>query len=199
MTIEINLLPWREEKRARRSKHFYMALGGAALLGIAGGYAMTWFYQQQAEVQRQRNAHIEAQIRHFEPPIRELRELESVRDQVVEKVGVFTELQNGRSQTVHVMSDLITSLEEGVYYTQFSRQDDNLRLSGRAQDNGQVSDQLRRLGAAASFTEPVLSGVEAEGGGERRSFSLSMSQRMPATHAETHAEKSSGGTEGERP
>ncbi|MDR5900733.1 PilN domain-containing protein [Halomonas icarae] len=195
MTIEINLLPWREEKRARRSKRFYVALGGAALLGIAGGYAMTWFYQQQVEVQRQRNAYIETQTRQFDSSIREVGDLETVRDQVIEKVGVFTELQNGRSQTVHVMSDLITSLEEGVHYTQFSRQDDGLRLSGRAEDNGQVSDQLRRLGAAASFTEPVLSGVEAEGGGERRSFSLSMSQRMPATHAE----KSSGGTEEERP
>lgn len=179
MTIEINLLPWREEQRARRSKRFYVALGLTALLGLGGGYGMTWYYEQEAEAQRQRNAHIEAQSRQLDSAIREISELEQIRAQMLEQVRVFTELQNGRTQTVHVMSDLTTSLEDGVYYTQLNRQGDNLRLSGRAEDNGQVSDQLRQLAAAVSFTEPVLSAVEAEGGGERRSFSLSMSQRMP--------------------
>ncbi|TDO12493.1 MULTISPECIES: PilN domain-containing protein [Halomonas] len=183
MTIEINLLPWREELRARRSKRFYLALALMAMIGLGSGYGMTWYYQQETEAQRQRNAHIESQSRQLDTAIREISELEKSRDQMLEQVRLFTELQNGRTQTVHVLEDLTTSLEEGVYYTQLSRQGDTLRLSGLAQSNAQVSDQLRRLAAAASFTEPVLSEVEATGGGERRRFSLSMSQRMPQASA----------------
>ncbi|MFW6345512.1 MAG: PilN domain-containing protein [Halomonas sp.] len=192
MTIEINLLPWREEQRARRSKRFYVTLGLAALLGLGGGYAMTWYYEQEAEAQRQRNAHIEAQSRQLDSAIREISELEQIREEMLEQVRVFTELQNGRTQTVHVMNDLTESLEEGVHYTQLNRQGDSLRLSGRAESNAQVSDQLRSLAAAASFTEPVLSEVEAEGGGERRRFSLSMSQRMPPESSEAAEEGAEG-------
>ncbi|MFB9145775.1 PilN domain-containing protein [Halomonas alkalicola] len=179
MTIEINLLPWREERRARRSKRFFVTLGLAALLGLGGGYGLTWHYQQEAQAQQQRNAHIQAQSRQLDSAIREISELEAIREQMLEQVRVFTELQMGRTQTVHVLSDLTSSLVDGVHYSQLTRQGDSLRLTGLAENNRQVSDQLRALAAAASFTEPVLSEVEAEGGGERRRFSLSMSQQLP--------------------
>ena len=183
MTIEINLLPWREERRARRSKRFFVTLGLAALLGLGGGYGLTWHYEQEAQAQQQRNAHIQAQSRQLDSAIREISELEAIREQMLEQVRVFTELQMGRTQTVHVLSDLTSSLVDGVHYTQLTRQGDGLRLAGLAENNRQVSDQLRALAAAASFTEPVLSEVEAEGGGERRRFSLSMSQQLPRAAA----------------
>lgn len=197
MTIEINLLPWREEQRERRSKRFYMALGLVVVLGIGGGYGMSWYYQQGVEAQRQRNAHIEARSRQFVPAIREVDELEQVRDQVVEQVRVFTELQNGRTQTVRVMSDLATSLVGGVYYTQLNRQGDNLRLSGVAESNRQVSDQLRALESAASFSEPMLSEVEAEHGSGQRSFSLSMRQQVPGAGVGKESTGMGGGVEKE--
>ncbi|MFO7649632.1 PilN domain-containing protein [Halomonas sp. 3H] len=193
MTIEINLLPWREELRARRSKRFYLALALAAVVGLGGGYGMTWYYEQEREAQQQRNAHIQAQSRQLDAAIREISELEAIREQMLEQVRIFTELQMGRTQTVHVFSDLTTSLVDGVHYTQLSRQGDSLRLAGLAEDNRQVSDQLRALAAAGSFTVPVLSEVEAEGGGERRRFSLSMSQRLPESVEENASGSESAG------
>ena len=179
MTIEINLLPWREAQRVRRSRRLHVALVLVAALGLGGGYGMSWYYGHEVEAQQQRNAYIQAQSRQLDAAIREVSELEAVRGQMLERVRVFSVLQVERTQTVHVMRDLTTSLVDGVHYTRLERQGGALRLSGNAETNWQVSDQLRALAAAAAFTEPVLSEVEAVGDGGQRRFSLSMRQQMP--------------------
>lgn len=192
MTIEINLLPWREERRARRSKRFFMMLGVTALLGLGAGYAVSWHYQQEVEVQQQRNAYIEARSQELDDDIREVRDLETVREKMLEQVRVFTELQAGRTQTGHVLGSLTTSLVDGVHYTQLTREGDVLHLVGLAENHWQVSNQLRALAASDAFNEPVLSEVEAEGGGERRRFRLSMRQQLPDKEAESSASAGEG-------
>lgn len=179
MTIEINLLPWREAMRARRSKRFYLSLTLMALIGLGGGYGMTWYYEQRLSAQQERNRFVEAESKQLDATIREISELEEIRQTMEAQVRVFTELQGGRGQTVHVFNDLVASLVDGVHYTRLNRQGDSLQMTGVAENNRQVSDQLRALDAAPSLTEPVLSEVEAEQGGELRHFSLSLSQRMP--------------------
>ncbi|RDB44794.1 fimbrial assembly protein [Halomonas sp. DQ26W] len=175
MTIEINLLAWREQQRERRSRRFFMAMAMVAVLGMVGGLGMTYHYQEALSAQEQRNAHIREKMQHLEDDIRSISEYEAIRERMIGQIEVFSDLQLGRSQTVHVFRDLATSLVDGVHYTELSRQESRLRLSGRAESNHQVSDQLRGLSAAASLSEPVLSEVEADGGARRR-FSLSVVQ-----------------------
>ena len=175
MTIEINLLPWRERQRERRSRRFYVAMALVAVLGMVGGLGMTYHYQEALSAQEQRNTHVREEIQGLEGDIRSISEYEAIRERMIGQIEVFSELQRGRSQTVEVFRDLATSLVGGVHYTELSRQDSRLRLSGRAESNHQVSDQLRGLSAASSLSEPVLSEVEADGGARRR-FSLSVIQ-----------------------
>lgn len=199
MIIEINLLPWREQRRERRGRLFYKVLGLAALLGLGGGYGVAWHYQQEVETQSQRNALIEARGRRLDSAIREVRGLEQTRERMLEQVRVLTRLQDGRAQTVHVMNDLAVSLVDGVYYTHLNRQGNDLDLSGVAENNRQVTDQLRALASVAAFDAPMLSEVEVEveveDGGERRRFRLRMRQRVPGAEAGVSGAVSVGGAE----
>ncbi|APX91898.1 fimbrial assembly protein [Halomonas sp. 1513] len=179
MTIEINLLPWRDRVRERRSRRFHVALLLAAAVGLGSGASMTLFYQQRLEAQQQRNAHVEAQSAQLERDIRSIGEYEAARAQMLDQIEVFSRLQVGRPQTVHVFNQLVESLEQGVHYTRLSRQGESLRLNGLADSNRQVSDQLRALAAASALDVPVLSEVESEDGAARRRFSLSVNQQMP--------------------
>lgn len=179
MSIEINLLPWRERQRARRSRYFFLALLVMAILGAAGGLGLTYYYDSALEAQRERNAHILQRMEQLDGDIRSIGEYEEIRERMLGQIQVFSDLQHGRSQTVLVFRDLALSLVDGVHYTQLSRQGDQLRLTGRAESNQQVSEQMRALAAAPAFSEPVLSEVEAEAAGSAgRRFNLGATQLM---------------------
>lgn len=195
MIIEINLLAWREQRRERRGRLFYKVLVLAALLGLGGGYGVAWHYQQEVEAQSQRNALIEAQGRRLDSAIREVRGLGQTRERMLEQVRVLTRLQGGRTQAVQVMNDLTVTLVDGVYYTQLNRQGNDLSLSGVAENNRQVTDQLRALASVAAFDEPMLSEVEVEDGEERRRFRLRVRQRMPRAEVGVSGAVSVGGAE----
>ncbi|QJQ95073.1 MULTISPECIES: PilN domain-containing protein [Halomonadaceae] len=180
MSIEINLLPWRERARERHNRRFFVALALMVVSGVAAGGTVIAYYQDRLDTQRERNAHIQAQTASLNRDIRAIGEHEAARERMLEQIGVFTRLQVGRPQTVYVFNQLVESLEEGVHYTQLSRQGNTLRLSGLAESNRQVSNQLRSLAAASALDIPVLSEVEAEESGSRRRFSLSVTQHMPA-------------------
>lgn len=179
MGIEINLLPWRQALRERRGKRFNLALGLMAVLGLGGGYAMTFYYDHQLAVQQQRNDHIQAASTALEREIQDIRDYEAARDTILAKIEVFARLQQGRAQTVRVFNAFSASLQEGVYYTRLSRAGQQLSLDGVAEDNYQVSDQLRALEASQVLGVPVLSQVEGDEQGGRR-FSLSVDQYLPA-------------------
>ncbi|XKE44969.1 PilN domain-containing protein [Halomonas organivorans] len=177
MTIEINLLPWREEQRQRRSKRFYVALALSAMVGLGGGYAMTWYYEQQLLAQQERHQLIRGRIAELDRDIRAVSQYEAQIETLKRRIEVFQRLQAERPQTVHVFNALAASLEDGVYYANLTRQGDRLRLTGLAEDNRRVSDQLRALEASAVFDVPVLSEVESSNG--QRRFDLSVDQHMP--------------------
>lgn len=183
MIIEINLLPWREQARERRSKHFYVALGVMAALGLGGGYGMASHYEQRLADQQQRNDYVRQRTALLDSDIRTIREYEADRERLQQQIDVFSELQHGRPQTVLVFNQLAASLEGGVHYTELKRQGDRLRLTGLAEDNRQVSDQLRALEASAVFDVPVLSTVESDAQEQRR-FDLSVAQLMPSGESE---------------
>lgn len=168
MTIEINLLAWREARREQRSKRFQRVLGLSALVGIGAGWLVSAFYQHQLDVQQRRNHYIETQGQQLDRDITTLREFRETRERMLTQIELISQLQFSRPQTVRVFNQLVTSLEDGVYYTRVSREGERLRLAGLAETNRQVSDQMRALAAREVLGVPTLAEVETNDAGLRR-------------------------------
>ena len=183
MSIEINLLPWREAQRERRHRHFMIGLGLVALLGVAGGWGLTQFYQQALDVQHERNRFIETQMQVLDRDIEEIRNYQKLRERMLTQIELIRELQFSRPQTVRVFNQLVSSLKEGVHYTELIRQKDQLRFIGRAETNRQVSDQVRAIEATDVLEIPLLSEVQADEAGAGRRFAMSVVEMMPESTA----------------
>ncbi|GGX97287.1 pilus assembly protein PilN [Litchfieldella qijiaojingensis] len=180
MTIEINLLPWREHVRERHRKRFYLLLILTFAVGLTGGAGMAYHSHQQLTAQQQRNDHIQRQMVRLDDSILSIIEYEGMRDRMLARIGAFARLQHERAQTVRLFNHLAENLEQGVHYTRLSRQGDTVLLVGLVENNHQVSDQLRALAKTTVLEIPVLLEVESEAGQHLRRFSLSVAQPPPA-------------------
>ena len=91
---------------------------------------------------------------------------------------VIQNLQQNRSQIVHVFDDLVNKLPNGVYYDNISKTTSGLNINGKAQSNGRVSALMRSLDASDWFDAATLKVVDVvdENGALVSKFDLSVKE-----------------------
>lgn len=194
MTIEINLLSWREERREMRSKRFLGVLAMAAIVGIGAGYGMSENYQSQLEAQKQRHAYIEKEMARLNRDIKEVEDIEVRRAQMLAQIELIRSLQFSRPETVRVFNQLVSTLVDGAWYQSISRGGRQIKASGTAESTRQVSGLMRTLASSEIFGTPTLSDVQSNDD-DQRSFNIMIPER-PMSSAisdpETKAAKKGG-------
>lgn len=189
----INLLPWREERRKQLTQEFArQAVLGAALAALVGGYG--WYHVNGLiDQQNARNNYLQDQIRVLQSEIREIRDLESTKQQLLARMNVIQRLQQRRPQIVHLFSELAATLPDGVYLTAVQQKGDNLTLQGRAQSNARVSAYMRNLGASPWLKNPELEVIQTDKNDQVSSFTLKLAQSTPDSKSDS---KSGSGNKG---
>jgi type IV pilus assembly protein PilN len=153
---EINLLPWREVARERRSKQLIagtVMLWVLAALIVLGAYQ---FMEMKKDHQNARNAFLRAEIQALEEEIKEIDALRERRDRLISRMEVIQGLQQNRTELVRIIDDLVHILPEGVFLTRINKRDKALVMEGRAQSNARVSAFMRNLEGSQWFHDPIL-------------------------------------------
>lgn len=177
MSVMINLLPWREEKRQRQTRRFHLLLVAMLVLGTAMGFLVARLYQAELEAQRERNHYITEQSRQLEANIREVRGYEEDAAELSDQLALFQTLQNERVKTVRVFNEIARSVVNGVIYQRLSRNGDTLSAMAGAGSDRQVSEQLRRIEKMPGLGVPRFTEVESDSDSARRIFRFEVNQQ----------------------
>ena len=157
----INLLPWREEQRRNRQRHFLSMLLMSVVFGVVIVFMTGVVYEQKIKYQQVRNEVVKKEIRLLEVRIKRIDELERTRARLISRKEVIERLQASRSMTVELLDNLAKSIPVGVTLTSMRQQGTTLELSGSSQSNARVSAYLRELEINDLFLSPQLGFVRA--------------------------------------
>ena len=155
--ILINLLPHREAARKRRQDVFNVSVGVAALVGgLLGGIIFLWF-QAQISAQQGKNQILQTEVTLFDAQIKDIAGLEAEITALRARQQAVEDLQADRNLPVHLLTELVKQLPDGVYIASMRQDNQNVTLQGVAQSNERVSELLRNLGNNTPwFSRPEL-------------------------------------------
>jgi type IV pilus assembly protein PilN len=184
----INLLPWREELRRERQKHFMMSLMATAVVAVVVVFMVGMFFDQKIRHQQFRNDLIRTEIRGLEERIKRIDELERTRARLISRKQVIEQLQASRSMTVELLDNLAKSIPVGVTLVSVKQQGMNLVLAGSSQSNARVSAYLQQLEVNEMFKQPELDFVRSSAkpatATEPYDFSIRVKLRPPNSEDE---------------
>ena len=127
------------------------------MISAAAVAAVYYSYEANIDYQRQRNAFLEDEIRLLDKKIVEIKELESIRDAVINRIQIIDQLQLQRPQIVHLFDEWVDTLPEGAYLLAIEQiLDKTTRIQGSAQSNARVSTYMRNLDNSEWLDDPEL-------------------------------------------
>jgi len=177
----INLLPWREELRQEQKKQFLIMLVMTCVLAAAIVGLIHFQMQSKIDYQLTRNRFMTAEIGKLDEEIKEISELQKVRRSLIERMEVIQDLQGSRPSIVHLFTEIVSTVPNGVYLETLAQTGSNLLITGEAESNARVSTYMRNLSASEWLKDPNLTVIEIEDKTVNRisSFTLTVKQTSP--------------------
>lgn len=158
----INLLPWREERRQEKQKEFFTMVGAVLLVGLLIVFAWDRWVNGRIGWQSSRNDLLQNHIATLDVKIKEINELKLRKQQMIERMDVILALQGNRPVIVRIYDEFVRATPKGVYFTDMTKKGGNISLIGYAESNSRIATLMRQLDSTKMFTEPNLTKVEAD-------------------------------------
>ncbi len=162
MTINLNLLPWREAKKEQLKKEFISWIG----LGLAGATSLMllihMLISRQIAFQNENNDYLKNEIKKLDEQIAEIQSLQREKEQLLARMEIIQQLQTNRPQIVRLFDVIVRTVPEGLYLTNLTRTGNNILIDGKAESNTRVSTFMRNIEASHWLKNPVLTLIQAD-------------------------------------
>jgi type IV pilus assembly protein PilN len=203
--ILINLLPHREAARKRRKDVFNVSLGIAALMGGLLAGAIYLGYQSQISSQQGKNQFLRTEITKLDGQIKDIAGLEAEIAALLARQQAVENLQADRNLPVHLLTELVNQLPDGVFIASMRQDNQIVTLQGTAQSNERVSELLRNLAnntpwfAKPELVEIVAGSVALSPREQKRVSNFTVRVRLVRASEAEKAARPSGAVSGAAP
>jgi len=179
--IRINLLPYRQRRRRQQVlQHLAVLVGaiGVVTLGIVVVHATASSelasLQQQYEDLRRQNQLLQRKIG-------EIRNIDRLRAEVEQKLGLVDELQQGRFRSFRTLLAIAEAIPQNVWLTRLEDRGTQIYVKGMGESPKAVANFMRALDAREEFTNVKLGSVKTAevDGVVLRSFDLTFDRVQP--------------------
>ena len=162
MSININLLPWREEQKEQLKREFisYLGLGLVVATGLTLLIHMS--ISRQIAFQNENNTFLKNEIKKLDQQIAEIEALQKEKQQLLARMEIIQQLQTNRPQIVKLFDGIVRTVPEGLFLTNLARTGSNLVIDGKAESNTRVSTFMRNIEASNWLKNPVLTYIQAD-------------------------------------
>ncbi len=176
----INLLPWRENLRKKRQRDFGTAAILALLVAGATCGGVHFYINDMIDFQGQRNAYLKKEIEIVDKKIKEIKQLEKIKAQLIARMNVIQSLQSSRPEIVHLFDEVVSTVPEGAYLTSLAQSNTKISLKGKAQSNARVSSYMRNIELSDWLQAPKLQVIstKAKDGIALNEFTLHAQQKV---------------------
>lgn len=162
MTININLLPWRAERKQQLKKEFVTMLVFGIVVSCGLVLIMHMTVARQIAAQNDNNNYLKSEIKLLDDQIAQIQSLENEKQQLLAKMEVIQQLQASRPEVVRLFDDVVRIIPPGLYLTNISRTGYQILIDGKAESNTRVSTFMRNIEASGIFKTPDLTLIQAD-------------------------------------
>lgn len=158
----INLLPWRESRRAEQKKSYLTLLAFIALISLGFMFGIANVIDQLTTNQNVRNQFIEQQTALLDQQIEQIKNIKKDKQAIEQRMALIEQLEASRNAVPIVLDELVKLVPPGLSFRSFSRQDNHIEILGVSESNNRLADFMRQLEDSTVFSSGKLSSIVAD-------------------------------------
>lgn len=157
--ININLLPWREHKRERNRKIFFITLLGVTIIFIFFAGIVHVRLNQLINNQNDRNNYLISEIRSSEAKNEQIKSLKKYQQDIIAQMAVAQQLKENRLVVVKLFNVLSAIFPDGIYVNSITMDNKNLMIVGQAENYAIIVKLMRNIDDSSILENPKLEKV----------------------------------------
>lgn len=157
---QINLLPWREQKREQEKKLFALMALACILIACFIVFLINSYASDLVSNQIERNQMLQREINTMNTQLKEIKVLQAVRATLISRMSIVRNLQSTRTLMVHLFDELIKVIPVGVYLIKIEGKNNIISVSGYSESNTYVSQIMKNIESNEWIHSPILSEIK---------------------------------------